>query len=704
MFGEDQGSHARLSQSTPIRPGLHARSATTMVPSTGDLVDSPQSAPATAPANSHPLAIDLRLGAPGQTAVADLMGEMAASETARLLNKRFEVAKKQLNNLTSRVRDNQSRILVTGDLNAGKSTFVNALLRRDVLPTDQQPLTTVFCEVLDAQAYNDGVEEVHAVYASNIERYDRTAADSYDKFPMSKLEEISTNEDQQYGIVKVYLEDARAPLDSTPTSVVDGQISPEREAKVNSSFIRNGIVSISLIDGPGLNKDNYTTTAVFTRQTEIDVIVFVVQAQDGFTLSATDFVRHASMDKALVFVVVNKYRNIRDKARCERRVMQQLSLILPKTWEQREELVHFVEAGAIVDNLPSMVGNSDDKSQDGPDELAFAYLEESLRSFLLLKRSVSKLAPAQHYLANLLADLAVTAEVNVDAAIEQAEEAELRLSHLVPIHEKLKQQKEIVEEAIGKEEEERVMQVRNAAVQRLSKAIASISVGGIQDALPAYPGVLDLWDWAGQVKASLLDYLESQVVASEEDARESTIEGVKIVQTELSARFLPTISQAAEGAGSTVSGAAAALPQRVFNSQNMFSRRREALKKAARGKASLAQHSFALKHNDIELSVLDMLDLDRLLALPTTLANQGRAAAKGNALIEATSASALSAVSLGVGAITMFGTRIVGIKTIIEAVTTLTDILGSRAARKWAGPAAAALSESDNMDNFLYNY
>lgn len=58
-------------------------------------------------------------------------------------------------------------MLVTGDLNAGKSTFCNALLRRKILPEDQQPCTSIFCKVLDARE-NGGVEEVHAVHKDSI--------------------------------------------------------------------------------------------------------------------------------------------------------------------------------------------------------------------------------------------------------------------------------------------------------------------------------------------------------------------------------------------------------------------------------------------------------------------------------------------------------------------------------------------------------
>jgi mitofusin len=46
-----------------------------------------------------------------------------------------------------------------------------------------------------------------------------------------------------------------------------------------------GVVDISLIDSPGLNIDGVKTMALFAQQEEIDVVVFVVNAANHFTLS-----------------------------------------------------------------------------------------------------------------------------------------------------------------------------------------------------------------------------------------------------------------------------------------------------------------------------------------------------------------------------------------------------------------------------------
>ena len=99
-----------------------------------------------------------------------------------------------LEKLRLRVQDTASKVLVTGDLNAGKSTFVNTLLQRDVMPVDQQPCTSSFCEVHDV-AENNGVEEVHIV--KDAAAYDVRDASTYEAVPLAELERIVDEADAE---------------------------------------------------------------------------------------------------------------------------------------------------------------------------------------------------------------------------------------------------------------------------------------------------------------------------------------------------------------------------------------------------------------------------------------------------------------------------------------------------------------------------
>ncbi|KAF8956982.1 P-loop containing nucleoside triphosphate hydrolase protein [Flammula alnicola] len=362
------------------------------------------------------LRLDLKLGSNhSSTSAASLVSQLEKSSIANLLDERIGTSINHIDKLRLRVEDTSSKVLVTGDLNAGKSTFVNALLRREVMPVDQQPCTTAFCEVHDA-AENQGKEEVHLV--KDGVTYDINDASTFAKAEISDLEGIVADNEHTQKMIKLYLADTRAP---------------------SESLLNNGVVDISLIDAPGLNRDSLKTTAVFARQEEIDVVVFVVSAENHFTLSAKEFLWNASNEKAYLFIVVNKYDQIKNKDKCRRLVLEQIKQLSPRTYEDAEDLVHFVDSASA---LQPFAANP-----------AFDDLEQSLRSFVLVKRSKSKLQPVATYLSNLLADIELLAGANVIVADSELQHAREELAEARPVLEKMKSGRDVLEDALENVEE-----------------------------------------------------------------------------------------------------------------------------------------------------------------------------------------------------------------------------------------------------------
>lgn len=671
-----QTSHEPSIDEESTRPGAPLRSF-----SSNDST-APTTAEVTAEGPAHPLSIlslDLKLGHPAAptAALPALIDSLSVEVVAGLMSRCFTESLVSLSALRTRVVDTSSRILVTGDLNAGKSTFINALLRRDVMPSDQQPCTSVFCEVLDAASYNDNREEIHAI--RDMGKYDPKDDATFDRFPLAQVQDVQDSPADTYQILKAYVTDARAPASSEDS---------------NPSFIKNGLVSISLIDAPGLNRDTLSTTALFARQSEIDVIVFVVSAENHFTLSANEFLTTASREKAYVFIVVNKWGAIKDKARCMRVVGDQIKKLSPATWESRGELVHFVDAAeALEDDSPSP--SSDDPVNEAPS--SFDHLEQSLRSFVLLKRSKSKLAPAKHYLTNLLADLATLTDANIIAASVELKEALKALAIIKPVHERLAAQRDEVEDGVDKVEEAVVQDVKHSAWARLERAMGFVVEGevvppteadairpkfkGIDSisaptALPPYPGVFSLWTWASDVKRTLVRSLEAEVRASEDDARVSTVDGVHKVMSDLATRYLPG-DEAKDGANG-----------RIFRPEVMFAKRRRGVGKlAARGVASglglgAAGLSTGWSAAEFDVSFLDFFDLERVYS---------SAGGKGKAL-EDDSLETGAIVSLGLGGMGMIGSRLIGVKGTLDTVSRVVEILGSKQAREWAAPVIGVLS------------
>ncbi|KAJ5690064.1 hypothetical protein N7462_004456 [Penicillium macrosclerotiorum] len=516
--------------STPPRPGQLKRAATTM--GGEDIAESSTTAERRTPAEPRLmtpqiaqefsiLKLDLKLGALSQ---AELVHSLEKASIASLLDGKISQSIKHLLSLRDRIEDTSSKVLVTGDLNAGKSTFCNALLRRKVLPEDQQPCTSIFCEVLDARE-NCGIEEVHAVHKDTP--YNRNDESTYDVFPLKELENIVID-NSKYMQCKVYVKDVRS---------------------IDESLLNNGVVDIALIDAPGLNSDSLKTTAVFARQEEIDVVVFVVSAANHFTLSAKEFILNAAHEKAYIFMVVNGFDQIRDKQRCERMILDQVGKLSPRTYKEADELVHFVSSNAIPVAPSGAVSQSgsgggdggdsdphDDDDDSGKDKgkgkekekiQDFENLEGALRRFVLEKRSRSKLAPARTYLLNLLADLNSLATVNRDVAESELKRVTEELAELEPAYENGKKKKGELADGVDKAIDESCEDVYNHTRSTLANTIAQVSDA---DLGVEYPGLFAAFQYAEDLKLAMLEQISAAVTGCEDYARDKTVKGVGFIQ------------------------------------------------------------------------------------------------------------------------------------------------------------------------------
>ena len=664
------------------------------------------------------------------SAAQPLVHSLEKSSIAQLLDGRMTQAVRHLDALHMRISDKQSKVLVTGDLNAGKSTLVNALLRREVMPTDQQPCTTVFAEVLDADEENAGKEEIHVVRDGRV--YRQGDEDSYMRLELDEGERLAA-----------LMEGLPAQSSSTSTELAktnsnDGSMPLVKvfcrdRRSTQESLLRNGVVDIALIDAPGLNRDSLKTTALFARQEEIDVIVFVVNAENHFTLSAKEFLWNASNEKAYIFIVVNKFDQIRNKDKCKRLVLEQIKQLSPRTYEDAEELVHFVDSSAIFpeqDEEDEEMQSSDSTPLDTPlsdggdsptkklagemivapstpgsyrsstdlsfakkdieSSLAFAKLEASLRDFVLLKRSKSKLMPAQTYVLRLLSDIAFLAKTNATVARSELEQAKAQLIDARPALADCKKRSEKLALVLEDEEDETIVNSTKSAQDQLDKALRLVSQGKSPHkavALPAYPGLFDVWQYAEKVRSAMLEGLEAAVKEVEEETKLSTASAVALVKS-IGEAHLPADVEPS---------------QRVFLPDAMFSTRRGKLSAKLYGpSAGLGiSNQFAwlgLGVDVVGVRATDILDVPHYLQaiFPAFLNRHGAAVGKVNAdgtprkaLTSEEEAGLAGSLTLGLGALTLVSGKALGAKAAVEAFVRVFDLIGNKTARKWAGPVLA---------------
>ena len=593
------------------------------------------------------LRLDLKLGSQhSSTSAASLVTQLEKSSIANLLDERITTSVTHIDKLRHRVEDTSSKVLVTGDLNAGKSTFVNALLRREVMPVDQQPCTTAFCEVHDATE-NQGKEEVHVVKDGMT--YDINDSSTFTRGDIAELEEIVADNETAQPMIKLYLADTRAP---------------------SESLLNNGVVDISLIDAPGLNRDSIKTTAVFARQEEIDVVVFVVSAENHFTLSAKEFLWNASNEKAYLFIVVNKYDQIKNKDKCRRLVLEQIKELSPRTYEDAEDLVHFVDSASA---LQPFTANP-----------AFDDLEQSLRSFVLVKRSKSKLQPVSTYLSKLLTDIELLAGANAIVADSELQRARDDLSQVRPVLEKMKSGRDALEESLESVEEAGAGEASSRTKAVLNDALERVGQGklGVEKPLtpmPSYPGLLRIFDYARDVRRTLLASLDAAVMLAEDEARLVTTRGVQGIK-DLGEEHLPVGVERS---------------RRVFMPEAMFSAMRRGVK-GPKNRRSSHSHiggaivaggmnglgiGLAQRPDLMETTFYDLFDVNHQFIVHF---------GDGKAEEESSTTTALSFVGVGLGALTMVGGQAIGIRGIIEGIIRVTDLLGNQTTRTWAVPVLGA--------------
>lgn len=510
---------ARSSQTPP--PPMLRRAMTSLEDAAAESSQAAEARPAAEPRLVSPqiaqefsiLKLDLKLGALHQT---ELVHSLEKGSIASLLDGKIGSSIKHLVSLRERIEDTSSKVLITGDLNAGKSTFCNALLRRKVLPEDQQPCTAIFCEVLDARE-NAGIEEVHAVHREVT--YNRNDESTYDAYSLQELEKIVID-NEKYIQCKVYVKDVRT---------------------IDESLLSNGVVDIALIDAPGLNSDTTKTTAIFARQEEIDVVVFVVSAANHFTQSAKEFIWAAAAEKAYIFIVVNGYDFIRDKERCQKMILDQVAGLSPRTHKEASELVHFVSSN-VIPMAPSPPGGpggsgSGSGSGDDPDDNGkgkdldkvrdFEKLEQSLRRFVLEKRARSKLAPARTYLMNILNDVNTLATVNHEVAQSEFDRVTRELKELEPQILASKKARSEVDEQVVHNIEETCKGVYDHTRNTLNAAITY--AGSTKYDIP-YPGLFGAFGYADDLKDAILSHIADAVSTCEDYARGQTVRGVNAIK------------------------------------------------------------------------------------------------------------------------------------------------------------------------------
>ncbi|MCH5248959.1 MAG: dynamin family protein [Lachnospiraceae bacterium] len=311
----------------------------------------------------------------------------------------LEDSKKAIEASRHKLTSHKFSVGIMGEFKRGKSTVINALLGKEIMPADILPATATMNRVTyDLQP--------HAQVIKN----DGT------------MIEISVDEIADY-VTKLNDENAKR------AEMVD-----EAVVYYPCQFCQNGV---DIVDTPGLNDDERMDKISEEIIPKLDAVIMVIVPGAPFSKSEAEFVRNKLMgsDLGRLLFLVNKIDTIRPKER-ERAVADIKKRIQTTVLDKMSEIygedsTEYADANAKIGNIrifPISAANALDARIDGDEELLedsrIQEFEDALRYMLTTERGALELAAPLAVLSRTATEVINAAETRKNALQLNAEEFE----------------------------------------------------------------------------------------------------------------------------------------------------------------------------------------------------------------------------------------------------------------------------------------
>ncbi|RMH69302.1 MAG: GTP-binding protein [Gemmatimonadetes bacterium] len=269
-----------------------------------------------------------------------------------------------------KLQKNEFYIVVLGEFNAGKSSLINALLQKDVLPTSVRPTTAT----LNVITYGESAQATAVGYDGTTTPIELDQLRNYVTVSGSHTEKVA----------QVNIE---YPLD----------------------MLKNGVI---LVDTPGVNDINLQRTEITSHYLpKADAALFVMDCKQPISLSQLQFLKENVLDSTIqkIFFILTKIDQVEEG--------------------ERDEVLAYVreELSRVVDQ-PKVFPFSATRAIADPTDYYYQYFRDSLNQFLAQDKGnlvlLSGLASAQNAINTLKRSVALEEKTvsdtlaDLDAKIE----------------------------------------------------------------------------------------------------------------------------------------------------------------------------------------------------------------------------------------------------------------------------------------------
>lgn len=285
--------------------------------------------------------------------------------------------------LLVKLAQDRFNLVVVGQFKRGKSSLMNAILARDLLPTGYLPLTSA----ITALCYGPKDRAIMKFKGWSLEK----------EIELSELREYITEEGNPGNMRGLLYAQIETPSD----------------------FLRRGLY---FIDTPGIGSSRYENTqTTYEFLPEADAIIFVTSVDAPLSEPEIQFMKDIQPYQRKLFVVVNKIDLI------ERSELGSIMVYIQKTLEQ---VLTANETRLFALSARQGMQAKHQKNEEAFRQSGLQEFQTVLENFLVDHKELSFLSSTLDRSLQLIEQMAVDASMNLNGKVDQMRSIKDRLIHL----------------------------------------------------------------------------------------------------------------------------------------------------------------------------------------------------------------------------------------------------------------------------------
>ena len=335
----------------------------------------------------------------------------------------------QINSVNSRLVEDVFRLVIVGEFSRGKSTFVNALLRRKIFPAFKNPTTAIISKVVygdtpQFQIYYNGNSTPESLTEENFKKL--IAAPEPDETDENSVKDFIKN--QEFF-----------------TSVDHAEISYPLE------FCKNGV---EIVDTPGTNDLNVGRIAItYGYLNRADAVVLLLSATQPLSKSESQFLRERILGNQIndIFFVVSHKDDLNDESeggRVLNFVRENLNKILPNSVHLENRIFLVSGLGALLYHMnlrgEKLTSKQALKLPNNFEETGLPDFETSLGKFLIEEKGSVRLKRYGREALTIIDTMTHDLSINIGVVAHSADEIRSKVENFEKVFEKSKKRAKII--------------------------------------------------------------------------------------------------------------------------------------------------------------------------------------------------------------------------------------------------------------------